>query len=307
MYKTMEHCRLHRKRPRERAGRKLLLLTSFLVGEACAATAFLTNPSGAASAATRATLAKNTCKHTSTRRTHVFADRNLNDEDDAKRSDKTKGLEPIVEKLLSPFAMILARIGTSEEEELRRDIAAAEARLKVKKAEMERMESQGRLLGAGVAATLGAVALLSFVDSTMSAPTERGAMARGDSGTTTKKGVFRMDKKTNSRDKSSQFSAPVSAIISGAIGVVGANILLRSKVSSEAQPELDEVLAISNIDSDASSNNFIPTASNLASDNKSREITDLSLEIDDIFSTMEKLQAEACDDEENKNARERGK
>ena len=269
----------------------------------------MTNPAGAAPAATRAILAKNTCKHSSTRRIHVFADRNLNDEDNAKRSGKSKGLEPIVEKLLSPFAMILARIGTSEEEKLRRDIAAAEARLKLKKAEMEQMESQGRLLGAGFAATLGVVALLSFVDSTMSAPTERGDMVpvRSDAGTTTKKGVFRMDKTTNSRDKSSQFSAPASAILSGAIGVVGANILLRSKVSSEAQPELDEALAISNIDSNDSSKTFIPTTSNSASDNKSREITDLSLEIDDIFSTMEKLQAEACDDEENKNARERGK
>lgn len=292
----MEHYRLRRKRPRERAGRKLLLLTSFLVGEACSATAFLTTPS----AATRAILAKNTRKHThSIRRIHVFANKNLNDEENAKRSDKTKGLEPIVEKLLSPFAFILAGIGTSEEEELRRDIAAVEARLKVKKAEMERMESQARLLGAGFAATLVAVALLSFIDTTMSSPKERGAMVRGDSGTITKKG------KVNSKETSSQFSAPAAAILSGAIGVVGANILLQSRVSSQAQPELDEALAISNADSNASSKNG--TASNSVSDNKSIEINDLSVEIDDIFSTMERLQAEACEDEENGNAREGGK
>ena len=208
---------------------------------------------------------------------------------------------------MSPFAVILAGIGTSEEEELRRDIAATEARLKVKKAEMERMESQARLLGAGFAATLVAVALLSFIDLTMSAPKERGAMVRGDSGTTTKKGVLRIDKKVNSQEKSSQFSTPAAAILSGAIGVVGANILLQTKVSSEAQPELDEALAISNVDSISSSNNFIQTASNSLSDNKSKEINDLSVEIDDIFSTMERLQAEACEDEENKNAEEGGK
>lgn len=300
--KPMEHCRLRRKRPREGAGRKLLLLTSFLVGKACrvqTATAF--------SAATCAILAKNTCKHTGIRRIHVFAGKNFNDEENVKRSDKSKGLEPIVEKLLSPFAVIIAGIGTSEEEELRRDIAAAEARLKIKKAEMKRMESQARLLGTGFAATFVAVALLSFIDSTMSAPTERGAMVRGDSGTTTNKGVFRMDKKANSQDKSSQFSVPAAAIFSGAIGAVGANVLLRAKVSLEAQPELDEAFAISDVDSNGSSNNSLSTAINLASDNKSRQINDLSVEIDDIFSTMERLQAEACEDEENKNAREGGK
>ena len=299
----MEHRRL---RPRERAGRKLLLLaSSFLAVEACrgqtTATAFLTNPS----AATCAILAKKTYAHC--RRMHV-ADKKLNDEGNSKRSDKTKGLDPIVEKLLSPFAVVLAGIGTSEEEELRRDIAAAEARLKVKKAEMERMESQARLLGTGFTAVLVAAALISFLGSTMSAPTERSTMVRSDTGTTTtKKGVFRMDKKDNSQDKSPQFPTPVAAILSGTIGVVGANVLLRSKVSSEAQRDVDEALAIRNVDSISFSNNFTPTDTDSASDNKSKEITDLTLEIDDIFSAMEKLQAEASEDEGNKNDREGGK
>ena len=302
MHDTMtEHRRLW---PRESAGRKVLLLASFLVGEACrgqtTATAFLTNPS----AATCAILAKRTYAHC--RRMHVLADKKLNDEGNSKRSDKTKGLDPIVEKLLSPFAVVLAGIGTSEEEELRRDIAAAEARLKVKKAEMERMESQARLLGTGFTAVLVAAALISFLGSTMSAPTERSTMVRSDMGTTTtKKGVFRMDKKDNSQDKSPQFPTPVAAILSGTIGVVGANVLLRSKVSSEAQR--DVALAIRNVDSISFSNNFTPTDTDSASDNKSKEITDLTLEIDDIFSAMEKLQAEASEDEGNKNDREGGK
>jgi len=70
---------------------------------------------------------------------------------------------------------------------------------------------------------------------------------------------------------------------------------------------VDEALAIRNVDSISFSNNFTPTDTDSASDNKSKEITDLTLEIDDIFSAMEKLQAEASEDEGNKNDREGGK
>lgn len=267
MHDTMEHRRLQRKRPRERAGRALLLLTSFLVGEArqmhhvqqaTTTPAFLTGPS--ASTCGR----KNPCTHD--RRMQVFAGNNWKDNENAEGA-KNKGLEPIVEKLLSPFAVMLAGIGASEEEELRRDIAAAEARLKTKKAEMERVESQARLAGAGFAATLVVGALISFGDSMANVPAETGGVVKtGGAGASAKKGFFRTEKKAKPESRFSFFSAPATVIVSGAIGVVGANILLRSKEDlgegfAEAQHEFDEALATSRgVDSNTSSNNSISTA-----------------------------------------------
>jgi len=262
-------------------GRKLLLLTSFLGAFVCqqevAAFFPTSNPFPTTSFGQKntsigriPTTGTHRSSTSSTRRRrrlmYLSANKNLKD-------------SGIVENLLRPFAAVLAKIGTSEEEALRRDIAAAEARLKVKRAEMEQIESQARVLGALLLVSLVSVALISFGASIANTlPTEWGGAVRTGAGTSTKKGVFRMDKK----DKASSFSVPAAALLSGAIGAVGANILVRCKVEegSRLEPEVDHFVE----------------------DDKSKEINDVSLEIDEIFNAMEKLQAETNADNENESA-----